>query len=389
MAGDEWTVERVQALVDDLVQESKTLDYKEALPGGGKSERADFVADICAMANTDGGAIIYGIEEQRDDGGKPTGLPKSIKWLHTLDDEIVRGLESWAQTLIEPRIPRCNFIPLGSGAEQLLIVEVERSWTGPHMITTGSSRFYRRLDRSNEPMDVHQIRHAFAASETAPQRVRAFVHARMNHIEQRGGPGQAEVRWDLAHGLLHLVPESISTPGEKRIDVRQLKNRYTNDLPVVGYPGRFGRLNLDGLVSWWPGSYAQLFRSGAIESVGFVGVDTQGGSPLYAWAEGMIMATEKYLALMRSFEVEPPVYAVLTLYQVKDVWISTKRTQMFSQTRTSFDRNIVSLPDVMIETLDGPADVALRPLFDLLWQAAGEDSCWCYNADGRWESGKW
>lgn len=52
------TATDLQALVDNGVAESETLDYKLTLPGGSDSEKKEFLADVSALANTSGGTIV-------------------------------------------------------------------------------------------------------------------------------------------------------------------------------------------------------------------------------------------------------------------------------------------------------------------------------------------
>ena len=73
-----FTKEDLQRLVDEEIQESLTLDYK-ASPSLGKSDkqRDELCKDVTAFANSAGGQIVYGVEEDKhvptrlDDGADP------------------------------------------------------------------------------------------------------------------------------------------------------------------------------------------------------------------------------------------------------------------------------------------------------------------------------
>jgi predicted HTH transcriptional regulator len=58
------TAENIQSLVDNAVEEGVTLDFKRDLPGDDRDSRKEFVADVCAMANTKGGDLVYGVDEE-------------------------------------------------------------------------------------------------------------------------------------------------------------------------------------------------------------------------------------------------------------------------------------------------------------------------------------
>jgi predicted HTH transcriptional regulator len=44
--------------------ENKTLDYKRDLPGQSEGEKKEFLYDASSFANTLGGDIVFGVEEQ-------------------------------------------------------------------------------------------------------------------------------------------------------------------------------------------------------------------------------------------------------------------------------------------------------------------------------------
>jgi predicted HTH transcriptional regulator len=54
------------AFLEQQVGESVTLDYKRELTGSPRS-RAELCMDISALANSQGGTIIYGVDEQQPD----------------------------------------------------------------------------------------------------------------------------------------------------------------------------------------------------------------------------------------------------------------------------------------------------------------------------------
>ena len=50
--------------------ESQTLEVKQSLPGTDDKSRNEFLKDVCALANSSGGDILYGIREKS--GRAPT-----------------------------------------------------------------------------------------------------------------------------------------------------------------------------------------------------------------------------------------------------------------------------------------------------------------------------
>lgn len=60
---DDLTTGHVRGLVDTSVQEAFDLDFKESLYGRGDADKRDLAGDVAALANTAGGVIVLGIEE--------------------------------------------------------------------------------------------------------------------------------------------------------------------------------------------------------------------------------------------------------------------------------------------------------------------------------------
>lgn len=71
---DSITEADLQALVDNEVAEDKLTEYKQELPGGGDSQRKEFLYDVTAFANASGGDLIFGVKEQ---GGATGSAPST------------------------------------------------------------------------------------------------------------------------------------------------------------------------------------------------------------------------------------------------------------------------------------------------------------------------
>jgi len=88
-----------QSLVNNQVLESKTIEYKESLPGNSDSDKKEFLADVSSFANASGGHLIFGIKETE-------GVPTELCGLEltNVDAEKLR-LENTIRDGIEPRTP--------------------------------------------------------------------------------------------------------------------------------------------------------------------------------------------------------------------------------------------------------------------------------------------
>lgn len=136
-------------LINGKVQESLHLDYKSS-PALSMKNRDEIAKDISAMANSDGGLIIYGIEEKdhfpyRLDDGVP-------------DNSITREwLENILLSSISPSIPGIKIVQIpASRGHSYFAIEIPKSYSGPHQAP--SKRYYKRYNFKSAPMDDYEIR---------------------------------------------------------------------------------------------------------------------------------------------------------------------------------------------------------------------------------------
>lgn len=161
---------------EDLIQlcrlevaEGRMLEFKRDLPRDNREDKAEFIADVTSLANSQGGDLVLGVEEARGAAIALPGVdPPNV-------DEAVLRLENLLRTSVEPRVvgARMKWVPLSKGGGAL-VLRVPSSFSGPHRNNL-DSRFYGRNSRGKYPMDTHELRIAFSASEGLSDQIRA-VH---------------------------------------------------------------------------------------------------------------------------------------------------------------------------------------------------------------------
>jgi len=161
--------EDLASLVIDATPESDQLEYKLELPGGGDAERKEFLADVCALANSGGGVILYGIEEAVDEAGRKTGTPRSLPGLEGLGeaDEILR-LQQIVRSGLSPPLGGAEFrcLPSPETRHPVLIVGVPGSLLAPHAVAYKTKLpFYRRAGASKHAVAVDELRQLFLGRE--------------------------------------------------------------------------------------------------------------------------------------------------------------------------------------------------------------------------------
>jgi hypothetical protein len=386
----------IEALVTNQVQEGRTLDYKDKLPGPSKDDRKEFLADVSALGNAAGGDIVFGVSERRENG-KPTGIPESVSGLGPInvDAEMLR-LENMIRDGIEPRIIGHQMRVIeGFPDGPVIVVRVPKSYIAPHMIKTGDSRFYSRNSRGKYPLDVSEIRSAFALSETLPERVRRFRDERISRIVADETPVPLPASRKT---VLHLLPASSLDP-TSRVDVASFFYK-ANEVPLIteDYLGGYSpRHNLDGLLivgtlqnSNTPINYVQMFRSGVIEAVCGVVENLPEGYPACistGRVESMlIFALNRFKGVLEQLGVEPPIFVMLSLVGVKDYRLAMPSRMLDSLSQYSVDRDALLLPEGLLQSFEDPADKLLQPAFDALWQCVGYERDEFYQEQGK---GRW
>lgn len=375
----------VQALVDDGVQESRTLEYKETLPGSSDDAKREFLYDVSAMANCVGGTMIIGVA-QKD------GRPVSVCGCETgnIDDEIQR-LENLLRNGLAPRLFGHTITSLAiAEGRYVLVLRIPRSLNAPHMVTHGGvSRFYIRNSNGKHLMDVGELRMAFLGSTNFIESARRWRDERIEAIVADNSVLRVGKYPAL---VLHLIRLGFAAEGTL-IDVRDL-NRMAGDLaPMSGT--YFSRYNLDGLLLVGPmredgtaKAYVQAFRTGQIEAYEAARFfrQTDGNSCVtsYSLEEAVIHYSNKYLRVLDAVGITPPIAVSLSLLNADGWQMATPPHLVPEDITPLFDRPRIVLPEVLLHGYNCDVAREFRPLFDALWNAGGFPGSPNYDENGNW-----
>lgn len=184
---DALTQADVQALIDEEVSEGLGLDFKRGVPRS-RDERKEFVADVTAFANAEGGHLICGVDEGEGEN-KGVAVDAQGVEVSSVDDEVLR-LTNLIRDGASPRVPnlRIEGVPVGAG-RFVFVVEVPQSFARPHMVTLkGAIPFNLRHSRSSEPMTLDEIRSAFNLAGSVVERIRGFRSERLQALANDSQP---------------------------------------------------------------------------------------------------------------------------------------------------------------------------------------------------------
>ena len=377
--------EDLQILIDNSVLERKTMDYKQSLPRGTDSSKKEFLADVSSFANASGGDLIHGIIQDSE-----TGLPKELAGLdiENVDQEILR-LDSMIRDGVDPRIPSVKIQPLTlSNSKTVLIIRVRKSWLSPHRVTfRGHDKFYSRSSNGKYPMDVTELRVAFDLAGRNVERIRRFREDRISKIFANEMPMPF---YENAKIVLHLIPVIAFDPAQ-RYDAQKIASHHGKLKPMICTGWNY-RYNLDGFLTYAQDregkafSYVQVFRNGIIEAVEGLSLRPMREGlliPSIAYEEELIKLIPDYLSVLKALNVGLPVFIFLTLVGVKGYSMALDRGEWFRE-RHEIEKEILFLPEVVIEKYEAKMEDVLRPIFDAVWNACGFPKSLNYDNDGKW-----
>ena len=356
---DALTGDDLRLLVDNQVPESRALEYKQDFWKADRDGTKEFLADIVAFANTQGGDLIVGIEEV-------AGLPSMLPGVALADpDAKILGLEAQLRDRVEPRINgiRMRWIEIDSGVG-VLILRIPSSLAGPHR-DKATSRFHARNNGGKYEMDVQELRDAFAGGEQLAARLRQL------HTEAIEAPGTDKIGFPL-------VTDPVAVASVIPVDVfrarRDLEITYEN--AVMSYwPGAASRnwnLMLEGIV--WStlvqdslvGSYAVTHRTGRVDGLWAIGGKrlVGGDTPVSmvfapSFERGLLDTVNATQTRLKPHGVQGP-------WMVQTSLIGIAGTRLPGSQPTF--RRVARLPEVIGQSI---TEADLLPVFRAFWRVYG------------------
>jgi hypothetical protein len=152
----------LKAFLEQQVGEGLTLDYKRELTDSPRN-RGELCRDVSALANSWGGTIVYGVDEQGSDRTPvlpPHGTARRLS---------NQAVEEWAAQVLRDGVQPRIEVEMGTFAMQetpdkcLLVVRTPASPLAPHMVTLKGDnryygRFYRRSNYENRIAEEYEVR---------------------------------------------------------------------------------------------------------------------------------------------------------------------------------------------------------------------------------------
>lgn len=180
-------------------KQSAALNFRDSAPRTdgrgtlGDKHRTEIIRDVAAMANAEGGKIIYGIKEKR--GGYPKDIDDGYDPTLQVDT-----IEQILHSNIHPRVEGLVIHPIelkskGRGRRALVIEIPKASTKGPHQ--TPDWVYHKRRGSTTAPMEDNEVRDMMGRSIEFGKK---FGIAFDLLIEIRQIFAASKVRREIGHG---------------------------------------------------------------------------------------------------------------------------------------------------------------------------------------------
>jgi hypothetical protein len=226
-------------------------------------------------------------------------------------------------------------------------------------------------------------------AERALYRMKSFHKERVEAIQK----DQSHVRLnDPTRLIVHLIPQD-KVPAPKSLSAADLKRAAQSIRPLGDRNGggySDSCFNADGFLLYSGRDavryYTQLYRNGVCEGVMAEAVfQHQDRAKILRenWCEEALLgAMGGYLSFAKTLALDPPfwMFAALVGCEGARLWLNRAWEEL---SQHPIDRAIVWLPETKIETFDTDPVKHLRPMLDVLWNAAGMERSFNYDEQGE------
>lgn len=232
----------IEALIADRAQEHSRLEFKRAVPAKkgsgpdtwysrqekiGQHGKAELIAELVAFANSGGGTLIVGIEEdtRRNEPATACGICEIPKC-----EEFAQRFVQSAISLVDPPLPSLDVrgIVTGDDGAGVVVARVSASRLRPHRVTKLGNCFVRRGE-NRVTMTMTEIRDMIINTRLGMERVEKRLDAlgadftRYLAAQARRGPGSTLFGYRVAGvpmfesldlgALIREIPREFS-PGD-------------------------------------------------------------------------------------------------------------------------------------------------------------------------------
>jgi hypothetical protein len=377
---DKLSAEDIKRLVDNKVIESKFLDYKRELNISQDKDKKEFLFDITSMFNTDGGCLLYGIEESKDDKGQNTGTPERILGI-TIEnyDKLLQQIEDIVKANSEPSITNLAFNNVSIEGKNVLIIGISKGlWLPSMVIFNETNKFYRRRNSGKYAVDVYELNQMFMQNQLLREAAEKFRLQRIDKVRNLKVFPNLKIN---ASFFIQIIPYSFLS--EQTLDFSKIENMELETLLRPMYSSSWDQMyNLDGYATFSKSQdkkkidgYNQIFRNGIFEAYTtkiFESVESKNYGKVNciegrALIPSSLEVIKQALSAISKFYIEPPFIICISIHDIFGGAIRAANGEYSNQ----FMTNEIYLPPILMSTYEVDLYQILKPNFDILWQSVG------------------
>ena len=366
----------ITGVVADETQESRVLEYKEQLAFSGDADKKEFLADVSAFANTNGGVLLYGISEKRDPKGETTGQPDQIVGVlipATLD-KLVAAIEARIADGLLPRLHGLAIQAIDIAGKTVVAIGMGRSPAAPHMIWfSQSGKFFRRRESGKYQVDVHELRSMFLERDEWAISADALRNYRLNRLGT--APVDATFNWQHST-VFHIFPLGrLRETHDVFRDVDQVLRRFMHGAEAGTLRGTLDGPAVLHVSLGKVQTYLLLLRNGGVElgTTRFHGKDKHNRDVYFFLnLQGALsdLCCRYVQNVAAEFELDPP-FALFVSIKGAGGLPMIREGQWLETLSTELQGDLTLIPLVLIENAADAEPAALRAIA-MIRQACGE-----------------
>jgi len=206
----------LQDLIDQRVEESIILEFKKELASNSK----EVAKDLSSMANSEGGFVIYGIQEDAD------GRANSINWINS-SENFEEKIENITATTINPPISFKVF-PIHKEREDTrlcYLVLIPKSNNLHMVIKGGDNRYYKRSGKTIRKMEDSEIKERISLINLNKEDAHKTIDLLKSDFQELTGTNLTSTE----RINYYIIPDSVETKVQTISELREIVDSLTND----------------------------------------------------------------------------------------------------------------------------------------------------------------
>lgn len=380
------------------------LDYKQALYEENDPGRKEFLLDICMFANAQGGVLLIGIAEERDERGKHTGKPDRTAPLgiETANPEpILQAYDASITDSIEERLSvESVAIPVSNG-RYVLAFRVPNSANKPHCVRhRGHVYFPSRRQRHRYYMDVREIKELAMTTASQQERAEQTLYKTLE-FEVRGGGGNDIL---IGIGLMPVFSRDflINLSSNHIVDaVQQFSIFPGQSFPSIRYTYDGLERSDNGQIPTQPPETTHDPEKMKLRSNGLITLRTN--VPLYPQLKKdepvsfnpvqIDKLIQRFISRAKELyavaELSAPVELGVRLSIPRDfvALYEISRTPIYQDRRVNVSSQNLPYGPLIIDDLSGPPEKLMAPICHHIHRTFGQKGSPCFDESGNWKCG--